>query len=108
MEIENKELNPFSYEKPDKLNVWAVINEQIARNSQTRINWVRVFGVSLSKYVARCKAQGLNPVQTLDKAITENAGLSDEAKKRLRIGVCARFGEINSEMKEYIKVKYGK
>lgn len=103
-----KELNPFSYEKPDKLDVWRVINEQIEKNRQARINWKRVFGMSLSKYVARCKAQGLSPLQTLDKAITENAGLSDEAKKRLKIGICARFGEINSEMEEYIKVKYGR
>jgi citrate lyase beta subunit len=102
------ELNPFSYEKPSKLDVWKVVNEQIARNRQARINWTRVFGMSLSKYVARCKAEGLSALQTLDKAITENAGLSDEARKRLKIGICARFGEINSEMAEYIKVKYGK
>jgi len=87
------------------LNVWEVVKEQIQVNRKSRINWKDVFGETLTKVVASHRAQGLNALFTLAALCGKYPGMSEELKRRLKIGVCARFGEMKSEENAHIKVK---
>lgn len=92
-------------EKNQKLNHWQVVEEQIERNQQPRINWKPLLGMSLTKAVARFRAAGLTAKQTLDALYFEHPELTEEAKRRLKIGVCARFGEMGSVESELKKAR---
>lgn len=84
---------------------WEFINEQIERNKTSRINWKPIFKMSLTRVCAKFKAAGLSSEQTFDAICFEHPEFSEEMKRRLKIGVFARFGEMNTEMKEMNKVK---
>ena len=67
-------------------------------------NWSKILGKSLNKYVAGCKAKFMNRHSIL-MHIAGQHDLTPEQYRRLEIGINARYGEICSEMSEYIKVK---
>lgn len=94
-----------SRERPmESLEYWQHVEEQIARNKQPRFNWKAVLGMSLTRKIARYKAAGMTVEQTI-KAINEDVpGLTEEAQRRLKIGVCARFGEMGTAQSELRKV----
>lgn len=75
---------------------WDLVEEQKKINTHKRLNWKLLFGKSLTRVIAEYKAQGLNQDEVF-AVITSKYGLTDDAMRRLRIGVAARFGEINSE-----------
>ena len=76
------------------------LDKNILRNELPRFSWSRMFGISLTKYVARLRAEGLDASQTFRIIIYENPNLTTEEKRRLKIGVSARFGEMKSAEKE--------
>ena len=88
---------------------WDVIREQIERSKIKRIPWKKYFGRSLTKEIAELYALGYNAeeafnmlrialdnVKALDE-ICRNGWNRDKVLNNLKIGVCARFGEIKSE-----------
>ena len=91
----------------DKGN-WEALKAEINRNTYPRINWKVILGMSLTRAVARCKTAGLNVEQAIKTIEFEHPGLSKEAKRRLRIGVTARFAEMGTALSEIRKVKEAK
>ena len=71
-----------------------------------KTNWSDYFGKSLNKKVAELKAKGLTKDQIFN-TLNISSNLNQEERKNLAIGVSSRYGEICSEMNEYIKVKRG-
>ena len=99
------EFCPSCRAKRDTKASWeGVVVPEIKRNNYPRMNWKGVLGMSLTRAVARFKAAGMSAEQTI-KAIEFENDLTDEAKRRLRIGVCARFGEMGTAQSELKKVK---
>lgn len=89
----------------ESLDSWSVVEEQIKKNSYPRINWRAIFGMSLTRVVARFRACGLSPDLTFETLCFEHPEFSDEMKRRLKIGVCARFGEMGTAIKEHERVR---
>lgn len=86
-------------------NSWQLVVDEIKRNQYPRINWRVVLGMSLTRACARFKAAGMTAEQTIKALEFEHEDLTEEARRRLRIGVCARFGEIGTAQSEFKKVK---
>jgi hypothetical protein len=92
--------------KEDKFSFDNVVKPEIERNTYPRINWRAFFkGLSLTRVIAKFKAAGLNASQTYDTLVYENPTFSEEVKRRLKIGVAARFGEMKTAQSELKKVK---
>lgn len=71
-------------------------------NSNKRLNWTKIIGTSLSKYVAGEHAKGKNKEEIIkdiwNKALVQSTGETPERLIELvRIGVSARLGEMESE-----------
>jgi len=98
-------------------NEWNIINKQIERSKIPRIGWKRILGKSLTKYVAEQFANGLSSndaLVVLKDKIRDNGILmklrqegwsAEQVLSNLKIGVCARYGEIKSERNEIKRVK---
>ena len=90
------------------MNEWNTINEQIQRSKIQRFNWKNIFGKSLSKWCAEQRAKGLSKDEALKIAKQEVMFNIKNVKnlawlfKNLEIGISARYGEMNSEIKEYV------
>lgn len=89
-------------------NEWSIINKEIDKNKQYRINWKHVFGKSLSKIVAYHKAKGLSTTETFSRILRDYPFLiyEEELKRRLWIGINARYGETNSMLNELNNIKH--
>lgn len=86
-----------------------VVAGQIGNSKIARINWVAIFGETLTKIVAEYYAKHYNPVETYEDIKKKMADMSitnPELLRRLKIGICARFGEIRSENKRIKEVEY--
>lgn len=84
------------------LSEWEVINEQIQRSKISRINWKHIFNESLTQVVARYYAKGHDATETYDlikKRLSNMQITNQELLRKLKIGVCARFGEMNTQGK---------
>ena len=92
-------------EQPARPIGWELVEQQIKRNTKPRINWKALIGMSLTRAIARFKAAGLNAEQTYNSLVFEHPDWSDEIKRRLQIGVAARFGEMATSQSELKKVK---
>ena len=96
-----------------QLNTWQdVVQVQIDRNTYPRINWKAIIrnkstgrGISLTAWCARFQEAGLTAEQTLNTLILEYPELTEEARRRAWIGICARFGEHKTHIREHEKVK---
>jgi len=86
------------------LDGWQVVEEEVKRSKILRVNWKEIFGMSLTKKIAELKASGFALEETLD-ILKSTPGLNGELKRRIKIGVCARYGEIKSEEKARIKIQ---
>lgn len=86
---------------------WPIVEKEMEKNQQPRINWKAIIGMSLTRAIARFKAAGLTADMTYDTLLFENPNLTQEMKRRLRIGVCARFGEMSTAQSELKKVNHG-
>jgi hypothetical protein len=84
---------------------WQIVEEAKRRNSQDRINWKQILGVTLTREVARLKAEGLNPERAYGVIVNAHPELTAEQKRRLLIGVAARFGEMGTAESELNKKK---
>lgn len=84
------------------LNEWDVINEQIERSKIKRINWENIFTESLTAIVARYYKRKFDAEQTY-QALKNQLLMwqidNPELLRRLKIGVCARFGEIKTQQR---------
>lgn len=87
----------------EKLNHWEVVQEAISKNRQPRMHWQSILKMSLTRAVARFKAAGMTAEQTIKAIEFEHPDLTDEARRRLKIGVCARFGEAGTHISEFRK-----
>ena len=87
------------HEKKPIENHWEEIDKQIERNTQERINWKKYLNMSLTKAVAKYRAAGCDADITYNSIINEHPELTTEEKRRLKIGVCARFGEMETAQK---------
>lgn len=85
---------------------WSIIEEQMELNTHYRINWKAYFDMSLTRLIAKLKAEGNNQNETYKKIIEIQPDLPDELKRRLEIGIAARFGETATYDSEKNK-KYG-
>ena len=88
----------FNFKKMVQKNLfdWSVVEEQIKINKQPRLDWNKLIGMTLTKACAMFKASGLNAEQSYNILILEHPDWSHEIKRRLKIGVCARFGEMKT------------
>ena len=72
---------------------WSIVEEQMSLNKSYRIKWKAYLGNTLNRVVARLKVEG----NTADEAYRKNCDmrpdLPEELKRKLKIGVAARFGE---------------
>ncbi|KKN25432.1 hypothetical protein LCGC14_0884640 [marine sediment metagenome] len=73
-----------------------VVQAQIDINTQKRLNWKQLIGMSLTRAVAKFRGSGLNASQTINILCKENPGWNSEVIRRLEIGVHARFGEMHT------------
>lgn len=87
---------------------YEVVKEQIDRSKIPRVNWKAIFQETLTKVVAGYYAKGhtaesayLDIVARLKNQSIDNP----ELLRRLKIGVCARFGEIKSESHKIRQVR---
>jgi len=78
------------------LEPWNVVNKEIKRSTVSRVNWRAIFGMSLTKVIAIHRAKGHSVEQTLH-ILYDKPFMNAELRRRLRIGVNARFGEMDSE-----------
>ena len=91
--------------KPKEIIGWELVEEQIKKNSYPRINWKPLLNMSLTRAIAKFKAAGLNAEQAYKILVFEHPDWSDEVKRRLKIGIAARFGEMATSQSELKKVK---
>lgn len=82
---------------------WYIVEEQINLNKQKRINWVTVLGMSLTKAVAKFKMGDLPAEFCYEEICKTHLELTDEMKRRLKIGICARYGEMGTALGELSK-----
>ena len=90
----------------EKLNPWAVVKAEMDRNTNQRVSWAALIGQSLPKACARYKAAGLDAEQALQSILYEHPKLSDEAQRRLKIGVCTEFSRMGSHARELNKARF--
>lgn len=84
----------------ERFDEYEVVNKEIESSREVRINWKKVLGETLTKITAEQYAKGRTPVEAYElikqRLISEGYN-NDELLRKLKIGVCARFGEIRSE-----------
>lgn len=92
----------------EKIDVWETIKNQIERSLRKRYNWKLILGDTLTRTILRYKMQGLDATATLQEIlenpilerIKENyKGVYDDMIEKIRISVCARFGENDSALR---------
>ena len=84
-------------EKQNKIGDWKTVEAEINRSKIKRYNWKALLGQSLSSYIAANKAIGLNAAQIYEQIRKLTFyNLTEEADRRLKISLSARFGEINA------------
>ena len=88
-----------------QLKFWDIVNGQISTSRIKRINWRSILGQTLTKTVAGYYAQGKTARETLDLLKSKVNSDDPILLKNLTIGVCARYGEINSESRAIKEVK---
>ena len=71
---------------------WNLVKEQMTLNKKDRFDWKKIIGMSLTRAVAKLKEQNLTPEQIYEE-LSITFKLSDELKRRLKIGIAARIGE---------------
>lgn len=94
--------------KTKDFDIHEIVDSQIARSKIPRLNWKNVLGNTLTKEVAGYYAQGYTADQTYQAIIIKLKSMQvdhPEIFRRLKIGVCARFGEIESERKKISEVR---
>ena len=94
--------------KPQTFNEYDIVNQQIKYNRLPRINWVLIFGETLTKKVATYYAKGFTPEQAYNDIVSKLKNMAidnEELFRKLKIGVCARYGEIRSESKRISEVR---
>jgi len=72
---------------------WDIVEQQMKLNKSYRIKWKAYYGMSLTRLIAQLKAQGLSQNQTYERILSLQPDLPSELKRRLQIGIAARFGE---------------
>ena len=82
--------------------------EAAARNKTPRLNWKRILGKSMNKYVAEQVAKGQTKEQIIGQIYQRvvDAGfdmLDKRIYEKIRIGVSARIGEMKAEKTAYKK-----
>jgi len=75
---------------------WGVVENAIQQNTKQRFNWKLYLGMSLTQAIAKLKFEGLTAEQSYHELIKTHPDLNEELKRRLKIGVCARFGEMGT------------
>jgi len=102
LEEENKELRERLVNPPETFNEYDVVNEQIDKSRIPRLNWVLIFGETLTKKTAGYYARGFSHEEAYNDIVQTLKGMAidnEELLRKLKIGVCARYGEIRSETK---------
>ena len=95
----------FEIEKKEEIKpniTWDLVEEQKEINTRDRFDWRSVLGMSLTRAVAKLKATGLSADDTYLE-ICKTFNLSEELKRRLKIGVAARYGEMATAQSELNK-----
>ena len=85
-------LQNYEFSLPNSHIDWELIAKEIKRSKQVRINWKNILGMTLTKYIALCKANGLSQ-ELIYKEIMLIYDLSQEEARKLKIGIGARFAE---------------
>lgn len=106
---ENEELKKeIARLKANQFDEYEVVDYQIKRSNIPRINWKAIFGESLTKVVAEYYAKGNTAPETytkIEQRLKDMAITNTEILRKLKIGVCARFGEIRSETNKIKRVE---
>ena len=82
---------------------WNVVEDNIARNKNYRVCWRAYLGNSLTRIIGRCKAMNYTAEQTYKYCIDKQPDLPQELKRRLIIGIAARYGEAATIESEKLK-----
>lgn len=75
---------------------WPVIEQEIEKNKIDRFDWRKYLGESLTKAIAKLKAQKFSKEEAYDDLRLSHPKLSAELLRKLKIGIIARYGEINT------------
>ena len=75
---------------------WGVVENAMQHNTRDRFNWKLYLGMSLTRAVAKLRYEGLTAEQTYYELLKTHPELNEELRRRLKIGVCARFGEMGT------------
>ena len=87
----------------ESYNVWPELKPEIDRNTQKRIKWKQVLGMSLTKAISLLRNEvGDNPNYIHWLICDGHPELDAEQKRRMWIGIRARIGE-NQTMTENVK-----
>ena len=93
-------IEPKTKEEEQKQDInWDLVEEKIKQTTGDRTNWKMILGKSLTKEVANLKFKGNKQDECFD-IICKSSPLTEEQMRKLKIGIAARFGEIDSEMEE--------
>jgi hypothetical protein len=97
-------------EVPEKLPYVPAWQQAAARSTIARINWKKILGTSLNRFVAEKLAEGWKRLQIEDFVFHEAAGsreleehgwTHEQIAANVKIGVSARLAEIHTEKTAY-------
>lgn len=81
---------------------WEEVNKKIEINKSFRYSWKRIFGQTLTSLILTYKNQGLTAIETflvicsmeqIREATKHFPGIAEDMKDKIKISVCARYGE---------------
>ena len=109
IEVRRKDIT-YSYDiqRCEKIDVWETIKNQIERNLRKRFNWKLILGDTLTKVVLRLKMSGASPTEAYIDIINKPIllqiketfpGTYEDMCEKIKIGVCARYGENEQAIK---------
>lgn len=75
---------------------WEVVEKEIERNTSDRINWKEYLNMSLSKAINLIRANGMDADFCYNELCKVHPEFTYEMKRKLRIGISARYGEQKS------------
>lgn len=93
-------------------DVWEIIKSQIEKSKIKRYSWDLILGESLTKTILRHKMKGLSAIETyhiiiehpmVEKITKFFPDQKERLQEKIKISVCARYGENNSALNLYNK-----
>lgn len=85
---------------------WDIIDEQIQRSKIKRFDYKSLLGKTLTEVITDYKNKGLDSSKTtilINDTLAQKGITQTNIFRKVRISVCARYGEQNASMKRLLK-----